>query len=106
MNTHTKFEICIWYTSSSLFGDSRSPPDLFHGFHVGGGNCRVPLRFFNQNLTVDAITLIEYTHQVSSFHLQNSGRDHQKTNFDCQIFKKVGGGYGNKFSIASNSLTD
>jgi hypothetical protein len=66
-------------------------------FHVGGGNWGVSLRFFNQNLTVDAITLIEYTHQVSSFHRQNSGRDKKKTNFDCQIDKKWEADMGTNF---------
>jgi hypothetical protein len=31
---------------------------------------------------------MEYTKQISSLYLQNSRRDQQKNNFDCQIYKK------------------
>jgi hypothetical protein len=46
--------------------------------------------FFYQNWTVDVITLTEMNTQneFSKFYLQNSRRDHQKINFDCQIDKK------------------
>jgi hypothetical protein len=55
---------------------------------------------------MDVNTPAEYTNQVSKFYLQNSRRDHQKTNFDCQIDKMQGGQEMEENSFASNSFTD
>jgi hypothetical protein len=55
---------------------------------------------------VDVITLTKYTNQVSKFYLQNSARDHKKTDFDCQIDKRRVGLDMGENSFASNSTTD
>jgi hypothetical protein len=62
--------------------------------------------FFAKIFAVDVITLTEYTKRISSLDLQNSKRDQQKTNFDCQIYKMQGGHQMGGNSFAFNSLTD
>jgi hypothetical protein len=84
---------------------------LGKGILRGKGNKLIRFQFIKEwtflypNLTVDVITLNEYTSQVSKFYLQNS-RLHQKTNFDCQIDKMQGGQEMGENSFASNSTTD
>jgi hypothetical protein len=84
--THQIWNLYLVYIF--VFVWRQSPPDLFHGFHVGGGNWGVPLRFFNQNLTVDAITLTKYTHQISDFPTWS--RSPRPTLWLWELGKRVG----------------
>jgi hypothetical protein len=80
----------IGFCTSENKGKERKKLDLIAKYQIGEDNwidynSLMDGNFFNENFTVEANELTEYTQQVWNLYFKKCGCNREKTDFDCQF---------------------